>query len=245
MIVDCDQFWPRFEQHLLTATGSYNLAKPKKDDERAFQRLLCCQLATMGGVSMEADFKGLFPRCPNGQYLPNHFGGVDLALMSRADEFDPELAVGLELKMFSSELTGGYKRVDYFATGKFSTEDSLGDPLGMFLQKGCLTFCKEGQLLQDYCRAARILARQQRKFFILCGVMRYPDPALTAALLEERIETLIERFRCRSLLYCYYQRKFMIYAQLNQEEQRTQYTVKVLPLSTTGVFAFYVIVRRN
>jgi len=156
-----------------------------------------------------------------GQYIPKHLDRVDLALCPGQIRKDPRHCVGIEVKTFANNYSQSFRNVDYFVNGRLSSNGPFNSR-GSFLQNGLQTFCKEGQLLSDFCRAVRILSRQSCNYFFLVGTLEYQD--VPATDLKIRIEELLARFYCNPILYRHYDRckkhihHFMVEARLTSLE---------------------------
>ncbi|OQY16085.1 MAG: hypothetical protein B6I36_10945 [Desulfobacteraceae bacterium 4572_35.1] len=191
-MLDSQLFCCMFQRHLVVAANQFGRYKGIGPEAR-FQNFLAVQLGAFGNVAIEEmRFKELLgPGCGSSEYLPRHMAGVDLSLAGTVD--DPAQFLGFELKIFSNDYQNSseYRNVEYFVTGEYSESSCYTGSNGTFLQAGHSTFCKEGQLLQDFCRAARILAKQEVDGFILAGLLRYDISKVDAALLQKRLENLL------------------------------------------------------
>ena len=249
-MLDRELFCCMFRQRLLAAANQFGCYKGPESEAR-FQHFLALQLGALGRVGIEEmRFKELFGSgCGSTEYLPRHLGGVDLSLASgKSDE--PSQLLGFELKIFADDYSGveSYRNVEYFRTGEYSESSCLNGSKGSFLQAGHYTFCKEGQLVQDFCRAARILGRQETDTFILAGLLRYDPRQVDAETLEQRLEKLLADFAGRPILYRHYKKRgacterWMIYARLTPEEMTVNWQVRVQRTAVYGLWAYWVMV---
>lgn len=249
-MLDDKLFCCMFQQRLLTAANQFGYYSGLRPEDR-FQHFLALQLGALGRVEIEEKrFRELFDSgCGSTEYLPRHLDGVDLSLGSAAT-CGPDQLMGFELKVFFDDYSGvnSYRNVEYFRTGKYSESSCLNGSKGSFLQAGHFSFCKEGQLLQDFCRAARILARQKVDTFILAGLLRYDPSQVDAKTLEERLDQLLTDFFHRPVLYCHYKNsradreRWMIYARLTPEEMAVNWRIRVLKTAVCGLWAYRVVV---
>lgn len=137
---------------------------------------------------------------------------------------DLKALIAIEFKPFyDSRLKGAsnhFMNVSYFRTGKFS-RSIYSDPsrMGSFLQDGVITNCKEGQLLQDIVRIARILHVSKLPLMFTAGVFLYKEADMIETL-KKNIFRLIEYFYySRSQLQVESKGKFKNYATLFEYEK--------------------------
>ncbi len=245
LIVDTPCFWQRFEACLVTAVRRYAISGVTVNQEGVLQRYLGCLLESLAAVTFEetAFKKDLFTgmeHCYPGQYLPHYLGPVDLALKP-GNTGDIGQWIGIEVKVCTNTYgKKNYRRIDYFSNGVMGHGGF--DPSGQFLQNGQPTFCKEGQIAQDYYRAVRILSRQTAPFFLLCGVFHYREVA--AADLLARLERLLALVRCRRVVYRWRKQRYLPVACLTRKEQAMSYEARVLPTGISDYFGYYVVVRK-
>jgi len=147
-------------------------------------------------------------KCYNKQYYPEKMGSTDLVLTPKTGvsnlagllNFNNCLiadgtTIGIEVKSFTNihSKSYDYMNSNYFFTGEFSKGDGIYSDKGSFLQNEFITDCKEGQLLKDYSKAARVITNQNpNKMFILCGVMYHHIKAKTNICNNEIINNNIE-----------------------------------------------------
>lgn len=152
-------------------------------------------------------------KCYNKQYYPEKMGSTDLVLtptkgvsnLAGLLNFNNCLiadgtTIGIEVKSFTNihSKSYDYMNSNYFFTGNFSEGDGIYSDKGSFLQNKFITDCKEGQLLKDYSKAARVITNQNpNKMFILCGVMyhRINDTNTLHTAIKPNIDKIIGKLR--------------------------------------------------
>jgi len=182
-------------------------------------------------------------------WIPNHMGGTDIVIDNAAffqtssKNMARASSLGNEFKVITNLLNQKlqYMNVDYFLTGDFSeSNENFFDRRGTFLQNHLMTFCKEGQLLADYCRGVRIVINQTCPIFICSGVFIYKENTLVS-ILERNIKKLIDFFHGlypvnlnitlipNVLLHVDELQNPSVYTNIqNFEMNKTDFTVKVL-----------------